>query len=66
MPVVFDPQTRQFIDIQTGQVVAEPKDSNGAGAASTKPDPNKSGPSSSTNPGGSNPSGKKGDDAKLK
>jgi proteasome lid subunit RPN8/RPN11 len=66
MPVVFDPQTRQFIDIQTGQVVAEPKDSNGAGAASTKPDPDKSSPSSSTNPGGSNPSGKKGDDAKLK
>ncbi len=48
------------------QVVAEPKDSNGAGAASTKPDPDKSSPSSSTNPGGSNPSGKKGDDAKPK
>jgi hypothetical protein len=71
MPVVLDPRTGQLIDPQTGQVIAEPKESNDADAASSKPDPSKSGqPSSSdtskSNPGKSNPGDKKGDDAKPK
>ena len=64
MPVVLDPRTGQLIDPQTGEVLAEPKNTNGS--ASAKPDPNKASQPSSPNPGGSNPEDKKGDDAKPK
>ena len=51
MPVLVDPRTGQLIDPQTGEVLASPQNANGAGtgsAASTKPDPNKSGQPSSS------------------
>jgi proteasome lid subunit RPN8/RPN11 len=64
MPVLEDPRTGQLIDPQTGQVVADPQDPNGAGAgraSPTKPDLNNSG-----QPPSSNQNGKKGNDAKPK
>jgi hypothetical protein len=66
VPVMLDPRTGQLIDAQTGEVIAEPKNANDAGAASAKPDPNKSSQPSSSDPGKSNPGAKKGDDAKSK
>jgi len=61
MPVVFDPQTGQFIDPQSGQVVGVARDANAAGPGQTsaKPDSN-----SSTQPSAPNQSSKKGDNAK--
>jgi proteasome lid subunit RPN8/RPN11 len=63
MPVLLDPQTGQLIDVQTGQVIAEPKAKGGAAnpGDAPKPDVQNPGPPSS-----SNPSGKKGNDAQPK
>ena len=63
MPVLLDPQTGQLIDIQTGQVIAEPRSKGeAAAAAAAKPDANHSAQSSSS----SNPDDKKGNDAQPK
>ena len=62
MPVLFDPRTGQLIDIQTGQVIAEPK---GKGEAvvpfAVKPEVNHS-----VQPSATNPDGRKGNDAQPK
>jgi proteasome lid subunit RPN8/RPN11 len=63
MPVLLDPRTGQLIDLQTGQVVAEPRaKGEGAGpAVAAKPDTNPS-----AQPSSSNTDGKKGNDAQPK
>jgi proteasome lid subunit RPN8/RPN11 len=64
MPVLVDPRTRQLIDPQTGQVLADPPDTKGTGtghASPTKPDTYNSG-----QPSSSNQSSKKGDNAQPK
>ena len=63
MPVLLDPRTGQLIDVQTGQVIAEPR-SKGEAAAASKPDANHPAPQSP--PSSSNPDGKKGNDAQPK
>ena len=63
MPVLLDPRTGQLIDVQTGQVIAEPR-SKGEAAAASKPDANHPAPESP--PSSSNPDGKKGNDAQPK
>lgn len=64
MPVLVDPRTGQLIDLQTGEIVADPHDANGvtAGRAS----PTKSDPSNPGQPSSSNQNEEKGNDAKLK
>ena len=62
MPVLLDPRTGQLIDIQTGQVIAEPRGKGEAAApAAAKPEANHS-----AHPSSSNPDGKKGNDAQPK
>ena len=62
MPVLLDPRTGQLIDIQTGQVIAEPRGKGEAAAPATaKPEANHS-----AQPSSSNPDGKKGNDAQPK
>ena len=63
MPVLLDPRTGQVIDLQTGQVVGEPRaKAEAAGpAVAPKPDANNAG-----QPSSSNPDGKKGNDAQPK
>lgn len=64
MPVMLDPRTGQLIDLQTGEVIADSPKAKGvdaAPAASANAVPHDSG-----QPSSSNPSGKKGDDAKPK
>jgi proteasome lid subunit RPN8/RPN11 len=62
MPVLLDPRTGQLIDIQTGQVIAEPRGRGEAAApAAAKPEANHS-----AQPSSSNPDGKKGNDAQPK
>jgi proteasome lid subunit RPN8/RPN11 len=68
VPVGVDPRTGQLIDLQTGQVIAEPQDAKGTGtgrAASSKPE-SKSDSNNSSQPSSSNQTGKKGDDAQPK
>jgi proteasome lid subunit RPN8/RPN11 len=68
MPVLLDPRTGQLIDVQTGQVIAEPigKHEVPGPAAGAKPGTNNAGPPSSSNPSSSNPGDKKGSDAQPK
>jgi hypothetical protein len=66
VPVVLDPRTGQLIDAQTGEVIAEPKSANDAGAASNKPEPSKSSQPSASDSNKTSPEAKKGDDAKSK
>jgi proteasome lid subunit RPN8/RPN11 len=62
VPVLFDPRTGQLIDMQTGQVLAEPKGKGGAAApTAVKPEVNPS-----AQPSSANTDGKKGDDAQHK
>jgi proteasome lid subunit RPN8/RPN11 len=63
MPVLLDPRTGQLIDLQTGQVVAEPRAKGEAAgpAVAAKPDTNHS-----AQPSSSNTDGKKGNDAQPK
>jgi proteasome lid subunit RPN8/RPN11 len=63
MPVLLDPRTGQLIDVQTGQVVAEPsaKGEVASPTVAAKPDANNAAQPSSSNPGG-----KKGNDAQPK
>lgn len=63
MPVLLDPRTGQLIDVQTGQVIAEPKKKGevAAPAVPAKPDANHA-----AQPSSPNPDGKKGNDAQPK
>jgi hypothetical protein len=63
MPVFLDPRTGQLIDLQTGQVVAEPHAKGEAVNPAVAP---KSDASQVTRPSSSNPDGKKGNDAQPK
>jgi proteasome lid subunit RPN8/RPN11 len=71
LPVMLDPRTGQLIDVRTGEVIADSRDAKGGSAErsaeqphSNTADPNKPDPNKSGQPSPTNPSGKKGDDAK--
>jgi proteasome lid subunit RPN8/RPN11 len=67
VPVGVDPRTGQLIDLQTGQVLADPKDlglGRGAITDPTQPDAQKPASDQSGKPAASNPNGAKGDDGK--
>ena len=76
VPVALDPITGQVVDVRTGQVVAVPREpnassagGNGGGSAAgsaNRPDPGQPDAAKSGQPASTDPSGKKGDNAKPK
>ncbi len=63
MPVILDPRTGQLIDVQTGQVVAEPRMKGEAANPRSAANPDANHPAQAPS---SNPGGKKGNDAQPK